>query len=160
MTPLLTAALWPHRARRALAPHTAHRAGRALAPHTAHRARRALAPHTAHRARQALAPHTAHRAGRALAPHTHTHTHTHSYSAVVTEADGPVVSLSALNIKEGDLVKVVVVCGGTRDEQMERGVKGGKRIRLFTLPTQKISSGVCLCIVHVNVWHFLSIKPK
>ncbi|KAL2083728.1 hypothetical protein ACEWY4_021501 [Coilia grayii] len=62
------------------------------------------------------------------------------------EASGPVVCLSSVSTKERNVVKVVVLYRGRRDEQIKRGVKEGKRIMLLTLPTQKISSDRAACV--------------
>ncbi|XP_062375052.1 cilia- and flagella-associated protein 43 [Sardina pilchardus] len=62
------------------------------------------------------------------------------------EADGLVVSLSALSIRERNLVRVGVVCGGGRDEQTQTGVKEGRRIMLFSLSSQKILAERASCV--------------
>ncbi|XP_041921632.1 cilia- and flagella-associated protein 43 isoform X2 [Alosa sapidissima] len=62
------------------------------------------------------------------------------------EADGLVVSISALSVRERNLVRVGVVCGGRRGEQMQTGVKEGRRVMLFSLPSQESLAERASCV--------------
>ncbi|XP_063047759.1 cilia- and flagella-associated protein 43 isoform X2 [Engraulis encrasicolus] len=62
------------------------------------------------------------------------------------EASGSVLCLSSVSTAERNVVRIATLCRKKGNETKKRRVKDGKRVMVFTLPTQKITTDRDACV--------------